>query len=80
MNEGEIVDFLIKNPKAKIATDVLFDEIRNRGKSPLLKYSKESDQVLITPHIGGMTLEAQYIAYNHVVKMLKDYLEETNYY
>jgi phosphoglycerate dehydrogenase-like enzyme len=75
VNESEIVDFLIKNPKAKIATDVLFDEIRNREKSPLLQYSKKSDQVLITPHIGGMTLEAQDIAYNHVVKMLKDYLK-----
>ena len=33
------------------------------------------NQILITPHIAGMTVEGQYIAYNHAVKMLRNYLK-----
>lgn len=79
-SRGEIVDeiamvkFLKANPKATLATDVLRDEIRNRKNSPLLQFAKTSDQVLITPHIGGMTVHAQSIAYNHAVHLLKTFL------
>ena len=72
IDESSLVDFLKKNKKAKVATDVLIDEIRNRLKSRLLKYAKKNqNQVLITPHIGGMTTEGQNIAYNAVVKKLE---------
>jgi phosphoglycerate dehydrogenase-like enzyme len=73
MNEVDLVDFLQSNPKARIATDVLADEIRNRMGSPLLKYALESEQVIITPHIGGMCREAQEIAYGHAAKRLFNY-------
>ncbi|GAB6095727.1 hypothetical protein JCM14469_19800 [Desulfatiferula olefinivorans] len=73
VNEKDIVSFLKMNPKAKIATDVLADEVRNKVNSPLLKYAKESEQVTITQHIGGMTMEAQEIAYCHAAKMMKNF-------
>ena len=44
--------------------------INHRG--PVLKYALNSDQVIITPHIGGMTREAQEIAYNHAASILKN--------
>ena len=74
INEGDLVKFLEKNSKARIATDVLSDEIRSRKNSPLLKFANNSDQVLITPHIGGMSREAQEIAYGHAVDILTKYL------
>jgi len=74
IDEEDTVDFLKENSNAKIATDVLANEIRNRKESPLLNYSKISEQVLITSHIGGMTREAQEIAYNHAVLKLKETL------
>ena len=74
INEENLISFLEKNRKARIATDVISDEIRNRKNNLLLNYAKSSQQVVITPHIGGMTKEAQEIAYNHAVKMLKNYL------
>jgi len=74
INEKDAVYFLKKNNKAKIATDVLADEIRSRPKSPLLKYSKQSNQVLITPHIGGMTKQAQFLAYHRAADLLNDEL------
>lgn len=75
INEEHLVDFLKKNPKSKFATDVIANEIRGRSVSPILSYAIScQDQILITPHIGGMTQEAQEIAYSHAAKLLKDYL------
>ncbi len=73
IDEVALVDFLKSNPQARAGVDVLADEIRNRGGSPLLKFAKSSNQVIITPHIGGMTKEAQEIAYGHVASLLKQF-------
>lgn len=74
--ETDLVEFLTQNTNAQIATDVLANEIRNRDESRLLKYAKISNQVIITPHIGGMTKEAQEIAYNHMVNLLIRFLNK----
>lgn len=76
INESDLVNFLKLNKYARIATDVLANEIINRENSPLLKYASESDQVIITPHIGGMCREAQEIAYGHAAKRLAGFLEK----
>ncbi len=76
VNELDSVSFLQSNPNARIATDVLANEIRNRENSPLLKYALESEQVIITPHIGGMCREAQEIAYGHAAKRLFDFFKK----
>ena len=75
INEPDLIKFLSNNKSAKIATDVLADEILNRINSPLLMYAGKSNQVIITPHIGGMTVEAQEIAYNHAAIMLDHYFK-----
>lgn len=74
INEVDLVVFLRENENAKVAADVLSNEISDRLNSPLYRYSKHSSQVILTPHIGGMTKEAQEIAYNHAANMLNDYL------
>lgn len=81
-SRGEIIDekamvaFLKKNKKAKIATDVLFNEIKNKFSSILYKYSlKNKNQVIITPHIGGMTIQGQKIAYAHAIDKLSKFLK-----
>ena len=76
LNELDLVAFLKKTPEAKIATDVLANEIRNRLDSPLLKYAQQSDQVVITQHIGGMTREAQEIAYGHAAHRLNKFFAD----
>ena len=72
VDEEAMVQFLKKNPKAKLATDVLADELENKWKSPLLGYFKAGNesQLTITPHIGGMSREAQEIAYHRVADLL----------
>ena len=70
INEIDLVNFLKKNKDAKYATDVLKGEIKNKFESKIFKYSKVSNQVLITPHIGGMTSDAQKLAYMGIAKEL----------
>jgi D-3-phosphoglycerate dehydrogenase len=77
VNELDLVAFLEKNPDARIATDVIADELRNRLESPLLKYAQKCEQVTITQHIGGMSREAQEIAYGHAATRLKDFFVST---
>lgn len=76
VNESDLIEFLTNNRKAFYATDVIAEEIYNKGQSRLIEYARESDQVLITPHIGGMTHEGQYIAYSHAVDLLKDFFDK----
>ncbi len=70
INEIDLVNFLKKNKDATYATDVLKGEITNKFESKIFKYSKVSNQVLITPHIGGMTSDAQKLAYMGIAKKL----------
>ena len=74
VNETDLIGFLRANPNASYATDVLAEEVSLKKDHPLIKFAKESNQVLITPHIGGMTREGQMIAYHRAADMLVDFL------
>ncbi len=68
INETEMTRFLNKNKNAKYYTDVLKNEIISKNKSNILrKFKKNSKQIVITPHIGGMTEDAQQLAYHGVL-------------
>lgn len=77
-SRGEIVDelalleFLGKNPEALYYTDVLNNEIDNRNFNPLTSAIGIKDQIIITPHIGGMTSDGQTKAYFFTAKKLID--------
>ena len=77
INETDLVEFLLGNPESKIATDVLANEVRDRLSSQLLKYAQDSTQVTVTQHIGGMSREAQEIAYGHAAKMLQSFFRDS---
>lgn len=74
VDEAEMIDFLGAHPEAILATDVVADELTGKWHSPLISLARSSNQVLITPHIGGMTTEAQEIAYHRTADMLIDKL------
>lgn len=47
------------------------DDLANHG---LIQYARNHDNLLISPHIGGITHESNRLAYRHALHMLKDYL------
>lgn len=75
-SRGEIVDenAIIKTLKSGklrgYATDVITDEFGNIEDSPLLKLKNQDLNVILTPHIGGMTIEGQTLAYIHSISKL----------
>ena len=73
-SRGELVDELeilknLENGKlAGYGTDVIADEFNDIKQSKLIEYSKnEKYNIVITPHIGGMTYEGQNKAFYHAM-------------
>ena len=73
-SRGELVDELeilknLENGKlAGYGTDVIADEFNDIRQSKLIEYSKnEKYNIVITPHIGGMTYEGQNKAFYHAM-------------
>lgn len=54
--------------------DVIDGEwMENIGEHPLIKYAREHDNLLISPHTGGTCFEAQEITAENVIKKIDDY-------
>lgn len=79
VDENDLVKYLKNHTNAFYATDVISDEINAKENSPIYKYFHESypnGNVVITPHIGGMSEGARFLAYNKSVDLLESYLNE----
>ena len=55
---------------AGYATDVVEDEFDDITKSPIIKAMNEGENIIVTPHIGGMTIEGQTKAYTWSINKL----------
>lgn len=80
VDEVAMVEFLGRNPKSHYATDVINDEV-NRQESPIFQYLQQSfpnGNVTVTPHIGGMSEGARFLAYNKSLDLFEKYLEIDN--
>tara|TARA_R110002167_G_scaffold234059_2_gene439251 strand:+ start:1562 stop:2485 length:924 start_codon:yes stop_codon:yes gene_type:complete len=68
--EKDVVDALQENKLAGYGTDVVEDEFGDITTSPIIKAMNEGNNIIITPHIGGMTIEGQTKAYEWSIKKL----------
>ncbi len=77
-SRGELVDelalisFLEKKHIQGYGADVIRDEFSDIKKSKLVEYSKKNSNVIITPHVGGMTFEGQKKAYIWAINKFKE--------
>ena len=77
-SRGEIIDEkslinALKNKKIKgAAIDVLSNEqnILSKGHK-LVEYQKNNDNLIITPHIAGLTVDSELKAAKEVIKIIK---------
>ena len=72
VNEHDIVEALRSGKLKGYATDVIEDEYGNRENSLILNGIKEGLNILVTPHVGGMTWEGQQKAYKWSISKLKE--------
>jgi len=81
VNESDIILGLKSGEILGYATDVLSDELNSCDNSPLISEINKEDQsdallnILITPHIAGMTIESRKCAYSRVANVLKKWIE-----
>jgi phosphoglycerate dehydrogenase-like enzyme len=70
VNESDIVKGLKSGIITGYGTDVVENEFDNLTKSPIIKAMNEGENIIITPHIGGMTIEGQTKAYKWSINKL----------
>ena len=75
VNEKDVIKSLEDGHLKGYATDVVDDEFGNIKNSELIKRTKDLN-IIVTPHIGGMTKEAQEIAYNGVINKFKEKIND----
>jgi D-3-phosphoglycerate dehydrogenase len=71
VKEFDIVRALDENLLTGYGTDVLeneFDDIKN---SPIIKAMNSGLNIIVTPHVGGMTIEGQTLAYKYAINKFK---------
>jgi len=79
VNEKDLLFFLKKNKNAKAFLDVINNEyksINNSNNSSLLNYYKKSNNIFITPHIGGAAVDALKLTEDIVIKQFLNILKK----
>ena len=70
VNENDIVEGLKSNIITGYGTDVIENEFDDLTKSPIIKAMNSGENIIVTPHVGGMTIEGQTKAYKHSINKL----------
>lgn len=74
VDEDAVINSIKSNHLKGYATDVIRDEFGDMKNSNLVKFSRENPNILITPHVGGMTLEGQTKAYKWAISKFREIL------
>jgi len=79
VNENDLLKALKRKEIAGYATDVLADELsfaeKGLANHPLIEYAKENNNVIIVPHLGGMTHESRERTDIFIAEKLRKYLK-----
>jgi lactate dehydrogenase-like 2-hydroxyacid dehydrogenase len=70
VDEQNIINMLDKNLIGGYSTDVLVNENDSIKNSKLILKMKDDPRIIITPHVGGMTIEGQTKAYKWAINKL----------
>jgi len=70
VNEIDIVEALNTKKLTGYGTDVIENEFDDLTKSPIIKAMNQGKNIIITPHVGGMTIEGQTKAYKWAINKL----------
>ncbi|MFA5089372.1 MAG: NAD(P)-dependent oxidoreductase, partial [Candidatus Omnitrophota bacterium] len=77
IDESALLEALESGRVAAAGIDVIENEwSKNIRNHPLVRYAREHDNLLITPHIGGATVESVVGARIFLAKRLAEYLKK----
>ncbi|MAU58299.1 MAG: cytidylyltransferase [Flavobacteriaceae bacterium] len=76
INETDLIQAIKSGAIERASVDVISNEqTRSIKLNKLYKFSKESDRLIITPHIAGLTYDSERKALTYAFKELKRYLK-----
>ena len=79
IDESELLLALKEHRILGAGLDVLASELYGDiSDDPLVQYAKDHDNVVISPHIGGVTFESQELAYTKIVSMIIEWFDKHN--
>ncbi len=79
IDEDALLEALESGRVGAAGLDVITGEWDSRLKQhPLIVYAGEHENLLISPHVGGVTFESQTLAYTRTAQKLADYLKSLN--
>ena len=70
VNENDIVEGLKSGIITGYGTDVIENEFDDLAKSPIINAMNSGENIIVTPHVGGMTIEGQTKAYKYSINKL----------
>jgi len=81
VDETALVDALMENRIAGAAVDVLDGEFEpdfedRMSDHPLIRYAKQHDNLILTPHIGGSTRDAWRLTQENTIRMIISALKD----
>lgn len=82
VDENVLLEALRKKYISGAAIDVLANETVSPNPlldNPLVRYARENDNLLITPHLGGATSESMRTTGLYIGKKIKDIIKEWNF-
>ena len=71
VDEDQIIKYINNGHLKGYGTDVIRDEFGDIKSSKLVEFSNNNN-IVITPHVGGMTIEGQTKAFMWAVSKFKD--------
>ena len=78
IDEAAMLDALSSRRLAGAGLDVIVGEWRNDLQDhPLIQYARSNQNLVISPHIGGATVESQSIIFKHMIQKLARFFRET---
>lgn len=75
IDESAFLHALESGQLAGAGVDVIEGEWNDDlSRHPLIRYANDHQNLVISPHIGGVTFESQRMAYDHTARKLLNYL------
>ncbi len=76
IDEGALLDSLREGPLAGAGVDVICGEDReDMGNHPLVRYARSHDNLVISPHIGGVTFEPVALVSGRMAERIVAFME-----
>tara|TARA_Y100000590_G_scaffold470185_1_gene662609 strand:+ start:2705 stop:3670 length:966 start_codon:yes stop_codon:yes gene_type:complete len=77
INEKSLLKYLNNGKIRASGLDVISDELLgDKNDHPLIDYSKNNNNLIITPHMAGLTYDSEYKAQHGAYTAIKDYLQK----